>query len=148
MHQEIFSPLMLQGLFRFGVKLFNITLLQVCLYWKVSGNKAEGCMKADPPWPTDAPRLALLFIQANWTRLITFRRGKAGWSDMRVVGESWVRSSRIRRLLIVVAQIICLGGEHTTDRLHLLELRDQQIKQCKENCILLGCVGQTSHMGK
>lgn len=46
MHQEIFEPLMLQGLFRFGVKLFNITLLQVWLYCKVSGSKAEGCIKS------------------------------------------------------------------------------------------------------
>ena len=27
-------------------------------------------------------------------------------------------------------------------------LRDQQIKQYKKSCILLGSVGQTSHVGK
>lgn len=139
MHQEIFEPLMLQGLFRFGVKLFNITLLQVWLYWKVSGNKAGGCIKsrtAVAKWrpPPRPPVYTSKLDQAD-----CFQEGKGGMKwHVGHGGELSEKESDWRCLLIGVEQVICLrsGGRGGSLTGFINRLSHQQIKQYNKNCIV------------
>lgn len=110
MHQEIFEPLMLQGLFRFGVKLFNITLLQVWLYWKVSGNRVGGMYKnqnrhGQVPSPTLASclykQIGPGWLLSGGERGNGMTRGSwwgAEWKGIRLkVPFDWNRASHLLR---------------------------------------------------